>query len=142
MARNSRKLYHDCETKETVGDLDIVEFEYQPWEKIIVHEIVKFPIEFFLSQHSLGVAPGGIGRPLNWVEGIVFIISGFMETDEVIKEKLEGKVHYGSIVYGILDTYQPEFKVDGNIRVPIVDVSNNKIFREMVAWIKKTFEKK
>jgi len=142
VARNNRKLYHDCEIKETVGDLDIVEFEYHPWEKIIVHEVVKFPIEFFLSQQSLGVAPGGIGRPLNWAEGIVFIISGFLETDEVIKEKLHGRVHYSSIVYGILDAHQSEFKVDGNIRVPIVDVSNNKIFREMVAWIKKIFEKK
>lgn len=33
----------------------MVEFEYQPWKKIVVHEVVKYPIEFFLSQHSLGI---------------------------------------------------------------------------------------
>ena len=129
------------EKKRFTEELEMVEFEYQPWKKFIVHEVVKFPIEFFLSQHSLGVSPGGIGRPLNWVDGIVFNIGHFRETDDIIKEKLEGKVHYSSIVYGLLEKYQPEFKVDGNIRIPVMDVSDNDIFKEMVAWIKRNFEK-
>ena len=120
----------------------MVEFEYQPWKKIIVHDVVKFPIEFFISSHSLGIQPGGIGRPLNWTDGIVFERGVFRDTDEIIKEKLEGKIHYASIGYAILEKHQPEFKVAGNIRIPIIDVSNNKIFKEMVAWIKKTFEEK
>jgi hypothetical protein len=120
----------------------MVEFEYQPWKKFIVHEVVKFPIEFFLSQHSMGIQSGGIGRPLNWVDGIVFSIGPFRETDDVIKEKLEGKVHYSSIVYGVLEKYQSEFKLEGNIRIPVMDISDNKIFKEMIVWIKKTFEQK
>jgi len=120
----------------------MVEFEYQPWKKIIVHEVVKFPIEFFISQHSLGVESGSIGAPLSWADGIVFEIVAVRETDDVIKEKLEGKIHYSSIAYGLLKKHQPQFKVEGNIRIPIIDVSNNKIFKEMVAWIKKTFEEK
>jgi len=118
----------------------MVEFEYQPWKKIIVHEVVKYPIEFFESQNSLGVQPGGIGRPLTWAEGIVFNRSMMRETDEVIKEKLEGKIHYTSLVYGILEKYQPELKVAGNIRIPIINVSNNKIFKEMATWIRNSFE--
>jgi len=120
----------------------MVEFEYQPWKKIIVHEIIRFPIEFFVTQHSLGIEPGGIGRPLSWVDGVVFEIGAFRETDDIIKEKLEGKLHYSSIIYGILEKYQSEFKVAGNIRVPITDLSSNEIFKEMVVWIKKTFEEK
>jgi len=118
----------------------MVEFEYQPWKKIIVHEVVKYPKDFFISQHSLGAQPGGIGRPLTWADGIVFDRSLFRETDDVIKEKLEGRLHYSSIIYGLLEKYQPEFKVEGNIRIPVIDVSNNKVFKEMVAWIKRTFE--
>jgi len=120
----------------------MVEFEYQPWKKFVVHEVVKFPIEFFITQHSLGVQPGGIGAPLRWVDGIVFEIGGFLDTEEVTKEKLEGKIHYSSIGYAILETHQPEFKVAGNIRIPVIDMSDNQIFKEMAAWIKKTFEGK
>ena len=122
--------------------LHIVEFEYQPWKKIIVHEVVKFPIESFITQHSLGVESGSIGEPLRWTDGIVFEIDTFRDTDDVIKEKLEGKIHYSSVAYGLLKKHQPEFKVKGNIRIPVIDVSNNKIFKEMVAWIKKNFEDK
>jgi len=120
----------------------MVEFEYQPWKKIIIHEVVKYPIEFFLSQHSLGAQPGGIGRPLTWVDGIIFNIGPFRETEDVIKEKLEGKVHYSSIVYGVLEKYQPEFKVEGNIRIPVTDVSDNRVFKEMIVWLKRNFEQK
>ena len=121
----------------------MVEFEYQPWKKIIFHEVVKYPLEFFLSQHSLKIPSGGIGRPLQWADGIVFDLAGIRATDDIVKEQLEGKIHYASIVYGLLEKHQPEFRVkEGNIRIPVIDVSNNKIFREMAAWIKRTFEKK
>lgn len=60
----------------------------------------------------------------------------------MIKEKLEAEVHYSSIVYGVLEKYQPEFKVEGNIRIPVMDVSDNKIFKEMIAWLKRNFEQK
>ena len=121
----------------------MVEFEYQPWKKIVVHEVIKHPIEFFISQHSLGVQSGGIGRPLTWVDGLVFSRLGFRDTDDIIKEKLRGTIHYSSIIYGILKKYQPQFMVkEGNIKIPVINVSDNKIFREMAAWIKKTFEEK
>ncbi len=120
----------------------MVEFEYQPWKKIVVHEVVKYPIEFFTSQHCLGVETGGIGRPLNWADGIVFDIGPFRDTDDIIREKLEGKIHYSSIIYGVLEKYQPVFELPSSIRIPVTDVSDNKIFKEMVAWIKKTFEGK
>jgi len=120
----------------------MVEFEHQPWKKIIVHEVVKYPIEFFITQHSLGVEPRGIGGSLNWADGVVFDIGHFRDTDDVIREKLEGKLHYSSVIYGLLEKYQSEFEVAGNIRIPVIDVSHNKIFKEMATWIKKTLEGK
>jgi len=79
----------------------VVEFELQPWKKIIVHEVVKLPLEDFLSRHSLGVQEGAIGRPLLWVNGIIFEKSGFRDTDDIIKEKLEGKVHWTALNYTV-----------------------------------------
>jgi len=120
----------------------MVEFEYQPWKKISVHEVVKLTLEHFLSGHSLGVQEGGIGRPILWVDGIIFEHGLFRDTDDIIREKLEGKVHWSVLNYGTLEKHQSEFKVAGNIRIPVIDVSGNKIFREMAVWIKNNFEKK
>jgi len=120
---------------------NLVEFEYQPWKKIIVHEVVKFPLQHFLSTHSLGVEQGGVGQPLTWVDGVVYEIGIFRDTDDIIREKLDGRVHWSFLHYAILEKHQPEFKVPGNIRLPVIDVSGNKVFREMAAWIKKNFEK-
>jgi len=120
----------------------MVEFEYQPWKKIIIHEVLKRPLEAFLSQSSLGVQTGGIGRPLSWVDGMIFTRAQLPDTDEIVKEKVQGILHYSSINYVIREKYESEFKVAGSIRIPVINVSHNKIFREMAAWIKENFEKK
>ena len=118
----------------------MVEFEYQPWKKIIIHEVLKFPLEHFISASSMGVQAGGVGRPLRWVDGVIFQIGNFRDTDDIIKEKLNGIVHYSAVSYAILEKFQSEFKVSGNIRIPVIDLSGNKTFREMAIWLKKNFE--
>ena len=120
----------------------MVEFEFQPWRKIIVHEVAKFPLEHFLISHSLGVQQGSVGRPLTWANGIIFEKGVFRDTDDVVREKLEGKLHWSSLHYAILKKYQSEFKMAGNVRIPVMNVSDNEFFREMAAWLKRNFEKK
>ena len=119
----------------------MVEFEYQPWKKIIIHEVAKYSKEFLITSHSLGVNQGGVGRPITWVNGFLYEFSTFRDTDEIIKDKLEGKVHWTFLHYAILEKYQPEFKVEGNIRIPVINVSDNETFQEMASWIKENFEK-
>jgi len=118
----------------------MTEFEYQPWKKVIIHEVEKFPLQHFLSGASLGVQEGGVGRPLRWVDGIIFEILHFRDTDDIIKEKLDGTVHWSSLVYAIHEKHQTEFKVAGSIRIPVIDLSRSKIFKEMITWLKKKFE--
>lgn len=120
----------------------LTEFEYQPWKRIVIHEIIKLPLEHFLSGASFNVQQGGVGRPLRWVNGLILEIVSFRETDDIIKEKLNGTIHYSAISYAILEKYQPEFKVSGNIRIAVVNVSNNKTLAELASWIKNKFETK
>jgi hypothetical protein len=120
----------------------MVEFEYQPWQKIIVHEVVKFPLQYFISSHSLGVEAGGIGKPLYWVDGLVFEKIAFEESDEAVKEKLEGKVHWNHLHYAIMEEYQSEIKISkGNIHIPVINASDHETYVEMAKWIKTNFEK-
>ena len=48
-----------------------MEFQYQPWKKIVIHEIVSFPLQHFLSAASMGIQQGGVGWPLRWVNGLI-----------------------------------------------------------------------
>lgn len=120
----------------------MVEFEFQRWKKIGVHEVIRLQLEEFLTQGSMGVQAGGIGRPLFWVDSVIFKHAVFPDTDDVIREKMKGVVHWSSLTYTPLEKVQPEFKVAGNIRIPVIDVSSNELFREMAGWIRETFKKK
>ena len=117
----------------------MVEFEYQPWDKVIVHEVVKYPLEHFLVTHTLGIKEGGIGRPLNWADGIVFEHSSMPPTEDVIREQLQRKIHWSSLNYGIMEEYQNKFIRQGQVIIPIVNLSNNRVFKTMVKWIKENF---
>ena len=99
-------------------------------------------MQHFLSASSLNVQAGGVGRPLTWVDGVIFQVSHFRDTDDIIKEKLNGTIHYSAVSYVIHENLQSEFKVAGNIRIPVVDLSGNRVFKEMVSWLKKNFEMK
>jgi len=120
----------------------LVKFEYQPWKKIVVHDIVKVPLELLLSTHSIGVPEGGVGRPLTWVDGILFELITMPATEDIVREQLDGKVHWSSLSYTIMPNYQQSFTMPGNVRIPVINVSDNQVLREMARWIKENFEKR
>ena len=99
----------------------MVQFEYQPWKKVIVHEVIKWPIEQFLLTRSRGVPDGAEGRPLSWVNGIVFDYQGMPPTPEIVKENLHGKIHWSSITYGTLEKFQEEFILPRQVKIRIID---------------------
>lgn len=120
----------------------MVEFEYQPWEKIIIHEIVEYPMEFFFTQATLGIPEGGVGRPLNWSNGIVFINTVVQPTEDVIKEQLKGIIHWASLYFGRMRKYQKEIKRERSVTVTIIDLSNHSVFGPMAKWLKEVYKTK
>ena len=115
----------------------MVKVVYQPWEKIVIHEIVKYALDALVKLQSLGVEPGGLGEPLLWAEGIVFSSSTMLETKDVIKEKLEGVAHWSSVEWALM----PEFKEviiikETNVKVPILNVSAHPIYKTVSKWLK------
>jgi hypothetical protein len=115
----------------------MVEVVYEPWKKIVIHEIVRYALDDLVKLQSLGVEPGGLGDPLLWVGGIVFSSSTMLETKDVIKEKLEGAVHWSSVEWALM----PEFKdvivlKETNVKVPIINVSAHPIYKTVSKWLK------
>jgi len=119
----------------------MVEVVYQPWKKIVIHEIVKYALDDLVKLQSLGVEPGGLADALLWAGGIVFSSSTMLETKDVIKEKLEGVVHWSSVEWAKM----PEFKEvivikETNVKVPIIDVSAHPIYKTISRWLRERKE--
>lgn len=115
----------------------MVEVDYQPWKKIVIHEVIKYNLDSLVKLQSLGVEPGGLAQPLLWAEGIALSKSTMRETEDVVKEKLEGVVHWPSVMWAPM----PEFKEviiirETNVKVPIIDVNAHPIYKTVAKWLK------
>jgi hypothetical protein len=91
----------------------LVKIAYKPWEEIIIHEIVeKSPEELFvlLVRQIQGIGSAGMQPAVTWAEGIAFTIAPLPDTEEVIAEQLEGKLHYSTVQFARVPTYHAEMK--------------------------------
>ncbi len=120
--------------------VSLVEIEYLPYSKIIVHELRKVEIADLLSNvveqaeaQKAGGTPG-----ITWVDGIAFVISEFLPTPEIIGESLKGRIHYAMVTFSET-SYQPEKRVTLNNRehiVKLVKGDGNQNFVELAKFLK------
>ena len=115
----------------------MVEFKFEPWNTVVIHEIVRYDIQALVQLHGLGVQAGQIGRPINWANGIAFTHQTMPPTDEVVKEQIQGKIHWSYLAFAFLPKHQKAFVIqEGNVTIPVIDVGGSALFREMTEWIK------
>lgn len=118
----------------------MVEIIYEPWKTIVIHEIVQYDLQASIQLQSLGVQSGQTGRPVYWVNGVAFVHRPMPSTEEVIKENMQGKIHWSSLIFAFMPKYQQLFTIpDGNIKIPILNLSDNGIFKDVADWIKKNY---
>jgi len=121
-----------------VEEKEMAEFIFEPWKKIVIHEIVRYDIQVLVHLQGLGVQAGQLGRPINWVNGIAFIQHSMPHRGEAIKEQLLGTLHWLLLRFAFMPEYQRAFVIkDGHITVPVIDVSESALFNEMSEWLKK-----
>jgi hypothetical protein len=85
----------------------------------------------------LGVQPGGLAAPINWAEGIAFQHVGMPPTDEIVREQLQGKIHWNLIRWALMPEYKDVIPIkDINAKVPVINVTANKILCEVARALK------
>ncbi len=120
----------------------MVKFTYQPWKEIVIHEIIEWkPDDLFalIAREMLESGVVGVIPSTNWAEGIVFDISQFTETDEVVRERLNGTVHYSSVEFARMPEYKPEVQVNLGgtyYRVRLTRADMNPVFVELAKYLK------
>ncbi|RLI40695.1 hypothetical protein DRO69_12570 [Candidatus Bathyarchaeota archaeon] len=119
-----------------------MKFIYKPWNTVIIHEIAQFKVEDLAQLRVVRGQDRYIGRPINWADGVAFVYALMPSTEEVIKEQLEGKINILSLAFASMPTYKPFVtSKDGKAKVPVIDVSYNKFYKELAKWIKENFLK-
>ena len=117
----------------------LVKITYKPWEEVVIHETIQYTLDNFITVQSTGIKTGGLAPPLLWAEGIIFRHSSMAITPEIIKEQLEGRIHWNSVRWALM----PEFKTfieirETKVKIPILNVSANEILSEVAKWLRKS----
>jgi len=115
----------------------MVDVEYQPITKIIVHEAIKHTYDEFVrmfAQAKSNTPP----QAVRWLDGIIFNYSAMPATPELINERVrDGAVHWDFIIFAEMPEYQnivthPETQV----QLRVIDNSNNSAIADVIRKFK------
>jgi hypothetical protein len=117
--------------------LRLVKVTFKPWEEVVIHESICYPLEDLIKLCSIGVQPGGLGAPLQWAEGVVFRFMAMPPPDDIVKEQLQGKVHWSVVEWALMSEYKNVVLIrDINAKIPIINVSSTTILCEVAKALK------
>ena len=101
------------------GKLDI-KISYSPINEIVVHEIVPMEYGDLLLER---ITPNG-NMPLYWCDGVLFSFTSMPLTRDVIRDYMEGRIHWMEVHFSTMEKYQPiieyydnDYKATQKIRV-------------------------
>jgi len=110
---------------------------FKPWEEVIIHEVIEHKIQDFVRLRVTGLRQGAYAEPLMWAEGVAFSRTVMPPTQDVIREQIEGKIHFLAIEWAIMPRYKSVVR-SGGVTIPIINVMQNLTLREVAKELKKT----
>lgn len=120
----------------------MIKVTFRPWEEVIIHEAIKYSLPDLLRLAGFGVQPGGLAAPLHWAEGVVFQFVPMPPTDDVVKESLQGKVHWLSVTWALMPEYRNVIPIaDINAKIPVIDMSATDALCEVAKALKAQTQK-
>lgn len=115
----------------------MVKVTFRPWKEIVVHETVKYDsLEKFIELKTTGLPKGIPIEPLLWADGVLFTRVLMGSTADVVKDMLQGTLHFLSVEYVPMQKYQKSI-THGETTLNIIDVTKTEPFRDMVKALKK-----
>lgn len=113
-----------------------MEIVIEPWKKLIIHEVIEYNFEDWMTQIAFSSKTAGGAIPtINWANGIVFQSFNFPDTNAIVEEKLKGILHWSSVMFATKEKYEKQIIKD-NATINLIDVSVNEVFRELAAKLK------
>ncbi len=71
-----------------------------------------------------------------WANGVAFTYAAVPASDAIIADQLKGKMHWASVVFALMPTYENAVLLqDMNVRIPVADVSGNPTLYAVARWL-------
>jgi hypothetical protein len=119
----------------------MVKINFSPIKELVVHEAVELSMDDLMRER---ITPQG-NLPLYWCSGIVFSFSSMPMTDQMVKEYIEGKIHWMEAHYSEMKRHTPVVELrdeqygPSSQKIRVIDTSGfSSIHRDFVEWIKTT----
>lgn len=111
----------------------MIEVDYIPLKKIIIHDIRCVPLKAFIDYHV-----SQNQNNVRWQDGIVFNFGGFPPTPQMIDEEMnKGIIHWSWMEYAEMPEFKPILRrEDSNVEVMVVDNKYNPNIAKVISWLK------
>ena len=75
------------------------------WQEVIIHDIIELDNDRFFETVVRQVLAQGVQvlPSVAWVDGVVIGIGHFPDTEDIVKEKLKGVLHYGTVWFSRME---------------------------------------
>ena len=119
-----------------------MEISIEPWKKLVIHEVIEYSFEDWVTQIAFSSKTAGGAIPtINWTNGVVFQSFNFPDTNIIVEEKIKGILHWSSVMFALKEKYERQIIKD-NATINLIDVSVNDIFKELANKLKEYSKQK
>lgn len=113
-----------------------MDIRIEPWKKLIIHEIIEYKFEDWITQLAFSTRTSGGGIPtIQWTNGVAFTPVNFPTTNTTVEEQLKGTLHWSSVSFAIKEKFEKQI-VSNNATISLIDVSVNEIFQTLALKLK------
>jgi len=115
----------------------MVKITFSPIKELIVHEVVSIDHDDLLRSR---VTPSG-NMPLYWCDGILFSFNSMPMTKDLVKEYLNGTIHWMEVHYTHMKNYEPvvvlnDEQYKGSMYIRVFDTTKSALHVEFMKWLK------
>lgn len=95
----------NSERSDEFYQVKLTKITYMVWQEVVVHEILESDNDRFFGQVAEGAVRTHnpqmpfIPPTVQWANDVAFVAQAFPDTDDIIKDKLVGKIHYALVVF-------------------------------------------
>ena len=114
----------------------MVRIIYSPIQEIKIYEMAEYSLSDFVRLMTDNIPPGNISTAAKWCDGMIFMSTGLPSTDEVVRDQMNGIIHYAWLGFAEMSNYRQSIETQSKVILPIIDVSNNSINRELIRWVR------
>jgi hypothetical protein len=110
---------------------------YMPWQEVILHAITELENkEFFEAIVVAGYNPNNPNAfPIvTWIDGIAFTVAYFPDTEDSVREKMQGKIH-GMVIFTKI-AFRENYPLSNTIKVILTKRVDDPTFFDIVDFLK------